>query len=57
MHGTRDPLLRYAGAVQTNEVLRAAGYDVDFRSFDARHEVTAEMVVSTRSWLGASNRP
>ncbi len=57
MHGTRDPLLRYAGAVQTNEVLRAAGYDVDFRSFDARHEVTAEMVAATRSWLGASNRP
>lgn len=56
MHGTRDPLLPYAGAVQTNEVLRAAGYEVDFRSFDARHEVSAEMVAATRSWLGASGQ-
>lgn len=56
MHGTRDPLLPYAGAVQTNEVLRSAGYEVDFRSFDARHEVSAEMVAATRSWLGASGQ-
>ena len=56
MHGTRDPLLPYAGAVQTNEVLRAAGYEVDFRSFDARHEVSAEMVAATRSWLGTSGQ-
>lgn len=56
MHGTRDPLLPYSGAVQTNELLRAAGYEVDFRSFDARHEVSAEMVAATRSWLGASGQ-
>lgn len=56
LHGTKDPLLSYAGAVQSNQVLGSAGYDVDFRSFDARHEVTPEMVSATRSWL-AADRP
>jgi len=56
LHGTRDPLLPYAGAVQTNEVLLAAGHDVDFRSFDARHEINGDMVAATRSWLAASGQ-
>lgn len=56
MHGTRDPLLLYTGAVETNALLRSAGYEVDFRSFDARHEVTAEMVAATRSWLDTSRQ-
>lgn len=51
LHGTRDARLPYENAVRTHEVLRGAGYDVDFRPFDAGHEINAEMVSAMRAWL------
>lgn len=53
LHGRQDTVLRYEGAVTTNEVLRRAGYDVDFRSFDAGHTIDAAMMDAIRGWLRA----
>lgn len=53
LHGRQDAVLRYENAVTTNEVLRQAGYDVDFRSFDAGHTIDAAMVEAIRGWLHA----
>ncbi|MBL8924379.1 MAG: dienelactone hydrolase family protein [Myxococcaceae bacterium] len=51
LHGRQDPVLRYENAVTTNEVLREAGYAVDFRSFDAGHTIDAAMAEAIRGWL------
>lgn len=51
LHGTRDTVLPYENGVTTNEVLTSAGYDVEFKSFDAAHEVTGPMVEAMRTWL------
>lgn len=56
LHGTRDPVLPYENGVTTNEVLTRAGYEVEFRSFDAAHEVTTPMVEAMRAWLAGSAR-
>lgn len=41
-HGTRDPLLPYAGAVALRDLLQAAGLQVDFRPFDGPHTIGQE---------------
>jgi phospholipase/carboxylesterase len=51
LHGTKDGTVPYENGVRTNDVLRAAGYDVTFESFEAGHTVTPPMVESTRRWL------
>lgn len=51
LHGRQDTVLRYENAVTTNEVLRQAGYEVDFRSFDAGHTIDAAMADAIRGWL------
>lgn len=51
IHGTRDDRVPYEHALATERVLRAAGYDVSLRSFDAGHQVTPEMTETIRGWL------
>lgn len=51
LHGTRDMVLPYENGVTTNEVLTSAGYDVEFKSFEAAHEVTGPMIETMRTWL------
>lgn len=56
LHGTRDTVLAYENGVRTKDVLANAGYEVEFRSFDAAHEVTEAMVETMRAWLSQSTR-
>lgn len=56
LHGTRDTVLPYENGVTTNEVLASGGYEVEFKSFDAAHEVTEQMVEAMRAWLSRSAR-
>ncbi len=56
LHGTRDTVLPYENGVTTNEVLASGGYEVEFKSFDAAHEVTEPMVEAMRAWLSRSAR-
>lgn len=53
LHGTKDERVPYDNALETERVLRGAGYDVTFRSFDAGHAVTPEMVAAIRAWLAS----
>lgn len=56
LHGTRDAVLPNENGVKTNEVLTRAGYEVEFKSFDAAHEVTGPMVEAIRAWLSQGTR-
>lgn len=56
LHGTRDTVLPYENGVTTKDVLSSAGYEVEFRSFDAAHEITEPMVEAMRAWLAGSAR-
>lgn len=53
LHGTRDTVLPYENGVTTNEVLTSAGYDVEFKAFDAAHEISGPMVEAMRAWLAS----
>ncbi len=53
IHGTRDPIVPYAGTTKTREVLERDGFPVELKSFDAGHQVTPEMVDAIRAWLNA----
>lgn len=56
LHGRRDTVLPYENGVTTKDVLSNAGYEVEFRSFDAAHEITEPMVEAMRTWLAGSAR-
>ncbi|MEO0363945.1 MAG: alpha/beta fold hydrolase [Pseudomonadota bacterium] len=50
-HGTHDPVLPLALAVEAREFMRAAGYTVEWHEFPMPHSVCAEEIVAMRAWL------
>jgi phospholipase/carboxylesterase len=52
-HGDHDEALPAGVAHETADLLRNAGADVTFQSFDAGHVITPEMAAAVRVWLDA----
>jgi phospholipase/carboxylesterase len=52
-HGTYDTMIPVARALESRDVLRAAGYGVDWREYRMAHAVCAEEIVDIATWLGA----
>ena len=50
-HGRKDRAVPIAMAERSRDALRAAGIDVEFRSYDSGHHVTAEQLRDLRAWL------
>ena len=56
-HGTSDTKLPFSHGTASKAVLEAAGLDVDFRAYDAGHELNAAMVNDIGAWLTARLPP
>jgi len=52
-HGTYDTLIPIARAVESRDLLRTAGYRVDWREYRMAHAVCAEEIVDVATWLTA----
>lgn len=52
-HGTYDALIPIARAVESRDLLRTAGYRVDWREYRMAHAVCAEEIVDVATWLTA----
>lgn len=50
-HGRKDRAVPIRLAEQSRDVLLEAGIDVEFRSYDCGHHVTAEQLRDLRAWL------
>lgn len=50
-HGTRDPVVPYRGALVSQKLLQAAGFDVDFNSYAMEHGLCPPQIDSLRDWL------
>jgi len=42
-HGTQDPLLAYAMGTKLRDILKEAGVDLEFVSFDGAHTVSGSL--------------
>lgn len=51
LHGTRDAKLPHARGVESKALLEAAGREVEFKSYDAGHEINAQMLGDLAAWL------
>lgn len=52
-HGTQDPVVPYALGRDSRDVLRAAGYTVDWREYPMGHSVCLEELVDVRAFFKA----
>jgi phospholipase/carboxylesterase len=52
-HGAYDTLIPVARAMESRDVLRAAGYRVDWREYQMAHAVCAEEIMDIATWLGS----
>jgi phospholipase/carboxylesterase len=52
-HGEYDPVLPYALGENSCEILRAEGYEVDWRKYPMQHQVCAEEIETIGAWLQA----
>ena len=50
-HGTHDPVIDFAHAARSRDLLRTLGYAVDWREYPMPHSVCAEEVRDIGSWL------
>jgi phospholipase/carboxylesterase len=50
-HGEFDPVLPYALGENSCEILRAEGYEVDWRSYPMQHQVCGEEIELIGQWL------
>jgi phospholipase/carboxylesterase len=53
LHGLRDGVLPWANAPASQQALRAVGIEPLLKSYDADHEVNAEMRADLVAWLAA----
>lgn len=52
-HGSYDPVLPEALAVESRKLLEQLGYSVEWRSYPMAHMVSAEEIDDVSRWLGA----
>lgn len=52
-HGTQDPVVPVGLGEASRELLRSAGYAVDWHSYPMQHAVCAEEIDDIREWLSA----
>ena len=50
-HGTRDPIVPYARAVASRDVLLAMGYPVEWHEYPMPHSVCAPEIADLNRWL------
>lgn len=50
-HGTWDPTVNYAFALQTKHWLSASGYPVEFHDYPMPHSVCAQEIADIRTWM------
>ena len=53
-HGRNDPVMDVAFARRANELLSAAGLDVDYHESDAGHQIDPSHVPAAINWLGVT---
>ncbi len=51
-HGLYDPILPVEAAERSRDLLRAGGYEVQWRSYPMQHQVCAEEIADISAWLG-----
>ncbi len=51
-HGIYDPVLPLEGAERSRDLLRAAGYTVEWKQYPMQHQVCAQETVDIAEWLG-----
>jgi phospholipase/carboxylesterase len=56
-HGTRDPMIAHARAVESRDALNALGYDVEWHDYPMEHSVSLEEIADLNRWLLAVLRP
>jgi phospholipase/carboxylesterase len=56
-HGTRDPMIAHARAVESRNALTALGYDVEWHDYPMEHSVSLEEIADLNRWLLAVLRP
>ncbi|TKS53024.1 alpha/beta hydrolase [Luteimonas yindakuii] len=52
-HGTQDPVVPLQGGLQSAQLLRGLGFDVDWRTYPMPHSVSMEEIVDLGDWLTA----
>lgn len=52
-HGSVDPILGFAQALELEKVLKAAGWKGGLRRFEGGHAIPAEVVLELGAWLDA----
>lgn len=50
-HGEQDPVVPYPAALASRDLLRAAGFHVEFNSYAMEHSLCPPQVDSLRDWL------
>ncbi|WP_413198759.1 alpha/beta hydrolase [Nostoc piscinale] len=51
MHGTQDEVVPLQAAVKTQEILQSLGFSVDYREFEAGHEINLQMLEALRNFV------
>ena len=51
-HGLYDPILPLESAERSRDLLRAAGYTVEWKQYPMQHQVCAEEIADISEWLG-----
>lgn len=51
VHGTEDNKLPYKHALNTEAVLKAANFPLEFKSYEAGHQITPAMFTDIQNWL------
>lgn len=51
-HGERDSVVPLTAGAMSRDVLRAAGYQVEWRSYAMEHQVMPQEIVDIGAWLG-----
>ncbi|OCQ89689.1 serine esterase [Nostoc sp. MBR 210] len=51
MHGTQDEVVPLSAAVKTRETLQSLGFTVDYREFEAGHEINLQMLEALRNFV------
>lgn len=52
-HGTQDPVVPLQGGLQSAQLLRGLGFEVDWRTYPMPHSVSMEEIVDLADWLAA----
>ncbi|ALF55698.1 serine esterase [Nostoc piscinale CENA21] len=51
MHGTQDEVVPLQAAIRTRETLHSLGFTVDYREFEAGHEINLQMLEALRNFV------